>query len=329
MITVIGDELEIDRTILDRLVAPLEHILRNAIAHGIENPSERNMQYKPEQGQLRLTIQREGSEMVLTMEDDGRGINVEKIKEKALALGLIQPYAIPSEDELIQLILSSGFSTADSVSQVAGRGVGMDVVHNEIRSLKGRLAIATEAGKGTTFTIRLPLTLSVILALLVKVNDESYAIPLNSVYAGERITVRDVKLMLGTHQPQYTYNGEHYDFMPLSVLLDKPLNLSANLKQQMPLLLFRSGDLRVALLVDQVFSNREIVIKSVGPQLGQISAITGATILGDGQVVFIIDIPTLMDIHGDTNLADHESHVLARELAEFEQKSLVAMVVDD
>jgi|GEM_PF-561657 len=328
-LTIHGAELELDRTILDRLVAPLEHILRNAIAHGIEAPGERLATGKPEHGSLALQVKREGSEMVLSVSDNGRGIDVEKIRQKALALNLISADAMPSEEELIQLILSSGFSTADSISQVAGRGVGMDVVNNEIRSLKGRLTIQTRQGQGTHFEIRLPLTLSVIQALLVRVQDEQYAVPLGSVNAGERISVRDIKLLLGTHNPQYKFNGEDYNFLPLGALLGKPLNLPVNLKQQLPMLLFRSGDMRIALLVDNIISNREIVIKTVGRQLGTISAINGATILGDGQVVFILDIPTLIETSKDVHLDNNDAVNLERELSQIQDSPVTAMVVDD
>ncbi len=324
-----GAELEMDRTILDRLVAPLEHILRNAIAHGIESPGVRLANGKPEQGQLQLQILREGSEMVVTVNDDGQGIDVDKVRQKALDLNLISSDDKPSDDELIQLILTSGFSTADNISQLSGRGVGMDVVSNEIRSLKGRLTIQSQRGKGTQFAIRLPLTLSVIQALLVKVQDEQYAVPLGSVNAGERISVRDIRLMLGTHDPKYNFQGEQYDFIPLASLLDKPLTLPANLKHQLPLLLFRSGELRIALLVDSIISNREIVIKSVGRQLGTISAVNGATILGDGRVVFILDIPTLIDTARDIHLDSNDAINLERELAHIQEQAPVAMVVDD
>jgi chemosensory pili system protein ChpA (sensor histidine kinase/response regulator) len=324
-----GADLELDRTILDRLVPPLEHLLRNAIAHGIEAPGERLANGKVEQGQLQLQIERQGSEMVLTLSDDGRGIDIEKVRQKALALNLISADNMPAEDELIQMILSSGFSTADNISQLSGRGVGMDVVSNEIRSLKGRLSIQSDPGLGTRFIIRLPLTLSVIQSLLVRVQEEQYAVPLGSINAGERISVRDIKLMLGTHNPQYEFNGEQYDFMPLASLLDKPLALPDNLKQQLPLLLFRSGEMRVALLVDDIISNREIVIKTVGRQLGTISAINGATILGDGRVVFILDIATLIDTSRDIRFDNQDAAQLEAELSQARERVATAMVVDD
>ena len=324
-----GAELEIDRTILDRLVAPLEHILRNAIAHGIEATGVRLANGKPEHGRLEIVIHREGSEMVITVVDDGQGVDVDRVRQKALESDLINDDDSLSDDELIQLILTSGFSTADNISQLSGRGVGMDVVSNEIRGLKGRLGIQSQRGKGTEFVIRLPLTLSVIQALLVKVQDEQYAVPLGSVNAGERISVRDIKLMLGTHDPKYSFQGEQYDFIPLASLLDKPLSLPANLKHQLPLLLFRSGEIRVALLVDSILSNREIVIKSVGRQLGTISALNGATILGDGRVVFILDIPALIENARELHLDNNDAVNLERELAQIQEQAPMAMVVDD
>jgi chemosensory pili system protein ChpA (sensor histidine kinase/response regulator) len=328
-IAIHGDELELDRTILDRLVAPLEHMLRNAIAHGIEPSGERLANGKAERGQLSLELTREGSEIVIDIRDDGRGIDVDKVREKALAMQLIAPDERISDEELTQLILTSGFSTADNISQLAGRGVGMDVVSNEIRSLKGRLTIQSQRGQGTHFMIRLPLTLSVIQSLLVRVQDEQYAVPLGSVNAGERLSVANIRQLLGSDNAEYEFNGEKYDFMPLSALLDKPLNLPGNLKQQLPLLLFRSGNQRIALLVDDIISNREIVIKPVGRQLSTISALNGATILGDGQVVFILDIPTLIETSRNIEFRDDSALDLGRELNEWQDRLPRAMVVDD
>jgi chemosensory pili system protein ChpA (sensor histidine kinase/response regulator) len=325
-----GDDQEVDRTIIDRIVAPIEHILRNAIAHGLETPEERQKSGKDDNGTLTLTLAREGSEILITLSDDGQGIDVEKIKQKALKLQLISPNKIPSDEELIQFILNSGFSTADEVTQISGRGVGLDVVSSEIRALKGRLSIHSEAGQGTSFNIRLPLTLSILQSLLVSTHDQQYAIPLANVYSGERITVEDIKAILESATPQYEFNGEKFDFMPLCNLLDQPFNLPANPKQQLPLLLFRAGKLHIALLVDSINSNREIVIKTVGKQLGQISALNGATILGDGQVVFILDIPTLVELNvEDAHRKTEDAQNLALELAELQARTPIAMVVDD
>ncbi|MDT8371336.1 MAG: Hpt domain-containing protein [Gammaproteobacteria bacterium] len=331
-LTVYGAERELDRSILDHIVAPIEHVLRNAIGHGIETPEQRMRSGKDLTGQLDLTITRDGTEILITLSDDGRGIDVEKIKQKALSQNLINPDNIPVDDELIQLILSSGFSTADNVSQLSGRGVGMDVVSNEIRALKGRLSIQSIFGQGTTFSIRLPLTLSIMQALLVSSHDQQYAIPLAAVHAGERITVANVKTLLAQEgEPRYEFNGAYYQFIALAQLLDQPFNLADDANKQLPLLLFRYSDKHIALLVDAINSNREIVLKSVGPQLGQIDAITGATIMGDGQVAFVLDIPTLIE---KSTILDHGNDAKRKnafniEPKQAEKRTPIAMVVDD
>jgi len=329
VLTVHGADRELDRTILDRIVAPLEHIIRNAIAHGIESPETRAEHGKNEVGQLSLSISREGSEILLSLSDDGQGINVDKVRQKALEQDLINPDNMPSDEELIQFILSSGFSTADNVSQLSGRGVGMDVVSNEIRALKGRLSIQSVAGEGTTFNIRVPLTLSIMQSLMVSSHDEQFAIPLTSVHAGARITVKEIQDLLNQDgEAKYEFNGEYYRFIPLANLLEKPLSLPDDPKLQLPVLLFRYGDMQIALLVDSINSNREIVLKSMGEQLSHINSVTGATILGDGQVVFILDIPALVN---STDLDSSDDSIIDELTtpAEALDRTPIAMVVDD
>ena len=325
-----GADREFDRTLIDRIVAPIEHILRNAIAHGIESADQRLALGKSAVGTLTMTISQEGSEVLIALSDDGQGINIEKVRQKALAQNLITHQNMPGDEELIQFILSTGFSTADNVSQLAGRGVGMDVVSNEIHALKGRLSIQTISGKSTTFNIRLPLTLSIMQALLVSSHEHQYAIPLAAVDAGARISVAEVRQQL-THKDESSYqvNGEYYRFLPLSTLLDLPLVLPDDPKLQLPLLLFRYGDMHIALLVDAINSNREIVLKSAGEQFSHIAAITGATILGDGQVVFILDIPTLVETANIGINSDDENKLglTAKELPT--DHTSIAMVVDD
>ncbi|MBL1319863.1 MAG: Hpt domain-containing protein [Methylophaga sp.] len=330
-----GANYELDRTILDRVVAPIEHIIRNAVAHGIELPKERVRSGKDETGQITISILREGSEVLITLMDDGLGIDVEKVRKKALEQGLINPDHMPSDEDLIQLILTSGFSTSDDVSQISGRGVGMDVVSSEIRALKGRLSIQSTAGHGTTFNIRLPLTLSIMQSLLVGCGDQEYAIPLVAVHAGDRISVQAIEALLESEEkPQYEFNGEYYEFISLASLLKQPLVLPDDPKLQLPVLLFRYGDMHIALLVDVINSNREIVLKPVGEQLAHIDAITGATILGDGEVVFILDIPTLVDTFNekDSVKEDSEVELLVIESGQpenREDRTLIALVVDD
>jgi chemosensory pili system protein ChpA (sensor histidine kinase/response regulator) len=329
-LVVYGADRELDRTILDHIVAPIEHILRNAISHGIESQQERQQSEKNDVAQLTLTITRDGSEILITLSDDGRGIDVEKIRQKALANNLINPDKMPSDEELIQLILHSGFSTADDISQLAGRGVGMDVVNSEIRTLKGRLSIQSVKGQGTSFNIRLPLTLSVMQALLVGCAEEQYAIPLASVHAGERIAIKDIKTLLAQgDEARYEFNGVDYQFMALATLLNQPFNLQDDHAPQLPLLLFNSGEMQVALLVDSINSSREIVLKSVGEQLGHIAAINGATILGDGHVVFVLDIPTLVNTVDETMAADNLLDSALSTLHSIQNRLPLAMVVDD
>ncbi len=329
-LTVYGDEQELDRTILDRIVAPIEHLLRNAIAHGIESANSRRVLGKDDVGKLSLTIARDGSEILITLKDDGQGINIDKIRQKALALDLITPDNIPSDDALIQLILTSGFSTAENVSQIAGRGVGMDVVSSDIRALKGRLSIQSVTGQGTTFTIRLPLTLSIMQVLLVSSSEQQYAIPLAAVHAGERLMVQEIHALLGQgDEPRYQFNNQYYQFIPLAKLLDQPLILPDDPKQQLPLLLFSFGDKHIALLVDSINSNREIVLKSVGEQLDHISSINGATILGDGQVAFVIDIPTLINTTDLTQSNTPQENVENKITTQSQNHIPLAMVVDD
>ena len=328
-LTVYGADRELDRTILDHIVAPIEHIIRNAIAHGVEAPEQRQHLGKDEAAQLTLTITRDGSELLITLSDDGQGIDVEKVRYKAIENGLINPNNMPRDEELIQLILNSGFSTADNVSQLAGRGVGMDVVNNEIRALKGRLTIQSISGQGTTFSIRLPLTLSIMQALLIGSGDQQYAIPLASVHAGERMKVSDVKeLMNQGDQARYEYNGTYYQFLALQNLLGHPLSLPENPDIQLPILLFSSGEIHVALLVDAINNSREIVLKSVGEQISHIAPISGATILGDGQVVFILDIPSLVNSAQEAIFELDETHQ-ATMMQIDEHRAPLAMVVDD
>ena len=327
---VYGADRELDRTILDHIVAPIEHILRNAISHGIENEDERKKAGKEGVATLTLTITRDGSEILITLSDDGKGIDVEKIREKALAKDLISPDKMPSDDELIQLIFHSGFSTADDVSQLAGRGVGMDVVNSEIRTLKGRLSIQSVPGQGSSFNIRLPLTLSVMQALLIGCAEDQYAIPLASVHAGERISVKEVKNLLAQgDDAKYEFNGINYKFMALASLLNQPFRLQDEHAPQLPLLLFNSGEVQVALVVDSINNSREIVLKSVGDQLGHIAAINGATILGDGQVVFVLDIPTLVNTVDKTIASDNLLNSAISTLESIRNRLPLAMVVDD
>ncbi|MBZ4038565.1 Hpt domain-containing protein [Lysobacter sp. 13A] len=284
-----GAQGELDRNVLERMTAPLEHMLRNSVAHGLETPEQRKQAGKGEEGAIRIAVRREGSEVVLEVGDDGRGLDRDAIRRRGEERGLIREDAILTDHDLDALILEPGFSTANEVSRLAGRGVGMDVVASEVRQLGGTLDIQSRPGKGVTFTLRLPQTLAVTQAVFVKIGETTFAVPIASVRGVGRIA-RDE---LEGDNPVYNYGGEEYAVHDLGRLVGHA-QAKAEGHLQMPLLLIRSGDLRAAVSVDQVVGNREIVVKPVGPQVASVPGIFGATIMGDGRVVVILDVAPLV-----------------------------------
>jgi chemosensory pili system protein ChpA (sensor histidine kinase/response regulator) len=241
-IKVEGAQGEMDRNVLDRMTAPLEHMLRNAAVHGLETPEARRAAGKPEEGSVTVSVHREGSEVVMLVSDDGRGLDRDAIRRKAIDRGLLKSDAEIGDTALYGFILESGFSTADTVSRLAGRGVGMDVVHNEIRQLGGSLQLNSIEGKGTTFTIRLPFTLAVTQAALVKIGETSFAVPISSVQGVGRIARDELEKQIASADPTFMYGGEAYDIHDLGRLLGQaPAKAPTSL--QMPLLLSRSGDI--------------------------------------------------------------------------------------
>ena len=314
-----GAQGELDRNVLERMTAPLEHMLRNAVAHGIESPAERRKAKKDEEGTVRIAVRREGSEVVLEVSDDGAGLNRGAIRKRAEQRGLVQPGAVLSDSALDALILEPGFSTADEVSRLAGRGVGMDVVASEVRQLGGSFDIRTRKGEGTTFVLRLPQTLAVTQAVFVRIAETTFAVPIASVRGVGRIS----REALAKEGATYSYGGEDYAIHDLGMLLGHGA-AKAEGQLQMPLLLIRSGDLRAAVCIDQVVGNREIVVKPVGPQVASIPGIFGATIMGDGRVVVILDIAPLVRRHaaGPRDVAAAPQALDARRVP-------LVMVVDD
>jgi chemosensory pili system protein ChpA (sensor histidine kinase/response regulator) len=321
-----GASGEMDRNVLDRMTAPLEHMLRNSMAHGLELPEERRKAGKPEEGTVRIAVQREGSEVVLRISDDGRGLNKEAIRAKAIERGLLAADADVSDETLYGMILESGFSTAQTVSRLAGRGVGMDVVYSEIRQLGGTLQISSEQGKGSEFIIRLPFTLAVTQAVFVKIGDTSFAVPIASVQGVGRISRGELDKQLATDHPVFSYASEDYAIHDLGSLIGHaPAKAQDSL--QMPLLLARSGDLRAAICIDQVLGSREIVVKPVGPQVNSVPGIFGATIMGDGRVVIILDVAPLVRRHVQV-VRDLQAPVVPVAAVATRQVPVV-MVVDD
>ncbi len=321
-----GEDHEIDIKVLDRMMAPIEHILRNSITHGIENPIERLDKGKPEAGKIRIDINRDGSDIVLSISDDGAGVNVAKVHARAIELGLIQADEEMDDNDVIQFILEPGFSTAEQVTQIAGRGVGMDVVASNIRQLGGTLQIETSA-EGTRFTARLPFTLSINQAILVQVGEESYALPLINIEGITRIEADQMAELYQQEKPVLDYAGQQYQLHYLSSLLEAGSRFRVvNELEKVPVILLRSGELRVALHIDELLGNREIVVKPLGQLLSQVKGISGASILADGRVVLILDISGLIR-HGVASVAITDSHENEEESEQIARK--VVMVVDD
>ncbi|MEY2168053.1 MULTISPECIES: Hpt domain-containing protein [unclassified Rhodanobacter] len=325
-----GAHGEMDRNLLDRIKAPFEHMLRNAVAHGIESPAQRRKAGKPAEGAVRIRVAREATEVVVRVSDDGRGLDREAVRKRGVERGLIRADARLSDDQLLALITQPGFSTASTITQLAGRGVGMDVVANEIKQLGGSLAIESQPGQGTTFVLRLPFTLAVTQAILVRIGESTFAIPMTSVQGVARIGPDELAAKLAEHEPAFGYNGEQYGIHDLAELLGLPPGAVPE-GEQPPLLLTRAGDLRAAIRIDAVLGSREIVVKSVGPQVSSVPGVLGATIMGDGSVLVILDLAPLVR-HGvvrrEQRLAEGLNAVELPTIEELRTRPLV-MVVDD
>ena len=321
---VIGQNTEVDSSILNRIVAPLEHLVRNAISHGIEEQALRENAKKPKQGEIKIDVIREGTEIVMVVSDDGAGLDVERIKSKALELGIIDDSEL-TEREVLNLILTPGFSTARKVTQVSGRGVGMDVVASELKQLGGSLQINSVFGKGAKFVIRIPITLAITQSLLVKSGTEIYAIPLASVEGVVRLSAHELKQKYAEKNASYHYADRDYRLCHLGSLLEVCQAQLSGADKMFPVLLVRSGDSRMAIHVEATLGNREIVVKPLASQLSHLPAISGATILGDGNVVLILDIQGLIRMDSFGQLEDVTSNTA--ETVDNTQATI--MVVDD
>jgi chemosensory pili system protein ChpA (sensor histidine kinase/response regulator) len=320
-----GEEQEIDRRVLEKIMAPLEHLLRNAVSHGIETTQERKNSGKSSTGLLKLVVGKEGSEITLKVIDDGAGINIEAVRKKAIENGLMVESSSLTDNDIMQFILASGFSTASEVSQISGRGVGMDVVNSEIKQLNGTLVIESERGKGSVFDIHMPLTMSVSRALMVEVGEEIFAIPLVGIENIIRESHDVLEELTSTSNTYYQWHDEQYQFMHLGTALGINRPILPGEKNKAPILLARSGEHRVALFVDGLMGSREIVVKSVGRQLSAVKGVTGATILGDGKISLILDLGVLAR-EGAAMQTIAEQEI---EIPTIETKVKTVMVVDD
>lgn len=296
-VTIQGAQGEMDRTVLERVTAPLEHMLRNAVAHGIEEREARLTAGKSETGQITVSLDREGADVVLRVRDDGAGLNLEAIRRKARDRGLLRNDVEPTDREIMQFVLEQGFSTADTVTQIAGRGVGMDVVNSEIKQLGGVLEIDSTPGQGTRFTVRLPFTLAMNQALLCTAGEQVYAIPLTSIEGVVRLTRDELDgYLVQGDKGRYRYGDQDYRVVSLLDLLGTGEPGPVGTDKRVPVVLVQTSDHCMAIQVDSLLGNREIVVKSVGPQISTVPGIFGATILADGRVVLILDVSSLARI---------------------------------
>jgi chemosensory pili system protein ChpA (sensor histidine kinase/response regulator) len=314
-----GAHVEIDRSVLEKMTAPFEHLLRNAIAHGLEDRAQRPAS-KPEFGEIQLEARQQGNEIVLLFSDDGAGINIEAIRAKAIETGMLSATDEATPTQLMETIFTPGFSTATEVTQVSGRGIGMDVVRSEITGLGGRIEVASELGKGTTFTIYLPLTLAVTQAVLVRGGNHIYALPSAMVEQVQELKPEALTQLYEAGAVEW--QGGHYPFSYLPRLLGDQEHTPTPQRYNFVILL-RSGAQHAAIHVDELLGNREVVVKNIGPQLARVSGIAGATVLGNGQIVMIIN-PVQLAHHAIAPLAA-AAHIEAEQHA----TAPLIMVVDD
>ena len=335
VLTVVGGENEIDRGVQERMIAPLEHILRNAVAHGIEAPEERLKRDKSETGKVAIRLSLDGGDILIRIVDDGAGINVESVRRTAVARKLINPDAQINDQDVLQLLFESGFSTAEEVTQIAGRGIGLDVVGREIKQLGGSLTLESDLGVGTMFVIRLPQTLAISQALLVQSAGETYAVPINGIRGVSRVTMSELSQYYLDPEKRYHYAGEDYQVIHLTSLLQTE-DSQRKPTEQVPLIMVRSGNELAAVQVDELVGRREIVVKSGGVQLSMLNGIAGATLLGDGTVVLVLDIGGLLQtlertvVEGElTQMVEEPVAPVVETPSPQEKSQLTVMVVDD
>jgi chemosensory pili system protein ChpA (sensor histidine kinase/response regulator) len=294
-----GSAVEIDRGVLEKMAGPFEHLLRNAIVHGIESREARRAAGKSEIGELLVEVRQEGNEVVIQFSDDGQGLSLERIRDKARRVGLLADDGKMSDEEAADLIFHPGFSTAEQITELAGRGIGMDVVRSEAAALGGRVSTWSEPGRGAHFTIRLPLTLAVTQVVLLSTGGKIYAVP--SVLVEQVQQLKTQALTAAYNDGAVVWQGQRVPLWYLSTLLGD-LTASPVGQQYSPLLVLKSGNDRVAVHVDEIIGNREVVVKNIGPQLARMIGIAGATVLGSGDIVLILNPVPLAQRAAQENL---------------------------
>jgi chemosensory pili system protein ChpA (sensor histidine kinase/response regulator) len=284
----------IDRQVLEKMLAPMEHMLRNAVIHGIETPAQRKKQKKPAVGKVVINVRREGSQVVIEINDDGKGMDADMVRRKAVDLGILNANDEVPDEEVLQFVLRPGFSTAARLTQASGRGIGMDVVASEVAKLGGTLRIDTRQGEGTRISIRLPFTLAVTQALVVRAANELYALPLPTVEGIIRISSAEFKKKMSEDEPAIMYGDQTYRLRYLGQFLGLGAAVVPEDEERISIILVRAMNNSTALVTDEMLDSREIIVKPVGKQLATIRGITGATILGDGQIAIILDASALV-----------------------------------
>jgi two-component system chemotaxis sensor kinase CheA len=279
-----GEETELDKTVIDEIEEPLLHIIRNAVDHGIEDVKERVRKGKSRQGTITLSAGQESSYVIIRVKDDGRGINFERVKETAVSRGLIKADDVPDKEDLVSLIFGAGFTTKKETTDVSGRGIGLDVVSKNISKLNGQITVDSVPGKGTTFTIKLPLSLAIIPALMVEAGEEIYAIPMSAV--DESVKVREEDIHVINNHEVIRFRER---VIPV-VRLDKFFNISGKRGSRFYLIILGRAEKRLAVAVDRLRGQQEIVIKPLDDTFGKSYGIAGASILGDGRIVLIADV---------------------------------------
>ncbi|MGM0602267.1 MAG: chemotaxis protein CheA [Bacillota bacterium] len=285
-----GQETELDRSIIDELSDPLTHLLRNAVDHGIETPEQRRKKGKKEAGKIELKAYQKGSEIMIEVKDDGAGIDADKIGKKAVERGIVSEEELEQMEkrDILDFVFHPGFSTAEEVTDVSGRGVGMDIVRNVVKKLDGQISIDSQFGEGSSFVISLPLTLAITQALMVNITDDIFAIPLNSVSETLMISEENIKKVRG--KDVIVLRDNTIPLVSADEILGNENNSHVSDSKDLSVVILKSGDRRIGLIVDELLNQQEIVIKSLGSYLQDTEYISGATIIGDGDVALIIDV---------------------------------------
>lgn len=287
-----GEDTELDRTVVDQIGDPLQHLLRNSADHGLEDNATRLAKGKPEVGKIFLNAFQEGNNVIIQVGDDGVGIDVEAVRSKAIERGVIteEQSETMSQKEIVNLLFLPSFSMAKKITDISGRGVGLDVVKSNIEALGGDVEVKTELGEGTTFTVRLPLTLAIIQALMVEIGEEKYAIAIGSISNIEDIPVKDIKYVEA--QEVIHLRGKVIPLVRMAQVLDTEPKEEE--PESLTVVIVQKGESMAGLVVDNLMGQQEIVIKSLGKYMNNNKIISGATILGDGEVALILDVNVLM-----------------------------------